>query len=221
MMEDVTGSYDNFLQYWKQQTEEELHRDGSGEQHDHVHLKIEKQSRDLYTFSIYRGRNNTEFIGSAEYDLSRENHNIVIDADTVQIQELKGVHNQKSPYVFRRCRFFSGFVEYQLPDQPEEYYRMGNLELHDQGAMVQLDYPGTTYTVELTQLVFAHKIPLMKVAIYNMPMEKVMINSKAISYAWTSPDAKRIGINIRKIVTGWTLIEEGFLSSNNLDLAKT
>ena len=123
-------------------------------------------------------------------------------------------------YKFSRCRYFSGFIEYALDDTHENYHRLGDLVIHDQGGMAGLDYNGEQYTVELTQLVFAHKIFLMKVAIYDISLDEVGINSKAISYAWACPDAKRLGINIRKLITGWTFIEEGFLSSNTMDLNK-
>jgi len=44
-------------------------------------------------------------------------------------------------------------------------------------------------------------------AIYDLPLAEVDINSKAISYTWANPEATRIGINLRKIISGWTLIE--------------
>ena len=222
---DISGRYCNFLQYWKQQTEEEIHRDNSGDTHDHINVYLSPLTDDTFKMDVYRGRLDPILIAEEKLVLSlsgntwsSEDGNIRVNADGLFIDQLEGLSRQKSPYELFKCRQFSGFIEYRLPGQEDEYYRMGNLELYDQGDLVQLDYPGATRTVELTQLVFAHRIPLMKVAIYDLPKEQVAINSKAISYAWASPDAKRIGINTREIVTGWTFIEEGFLSSNNMDL---
>ena len=91
--------------------------------------------------------------------------------------------------------------------------------MHDQGDRIQLQFPDGSlgeYTVELTQLVYGKKIAIMKLAVYDLPASKLEINSRSISYTWTNPEAKRIGINLRKIVSGWTLIEPGYLNSNNM-----
>ena len=225
--ETLVGSYDNFLQIWKEQTEDDIHRDKRGYKHDHLHLKIERTSDNDTTLklTLYKGRNNQEYIG--EVTLNSEDvgktkdHVLYIQEDgSIQLKNGLGLTNNPdgSPYLLKRCRYFSGFIEYPHPDDPDDVYRMGNLEIHDQGGMVQLDYEGIDYTIELTQLIFAHKIKLIKIAIYDLPISQVDINSKAISYAWSSPESKRLGINLRKIISGWTFIEEGFLSSNNLDL---
>jgi len=118
--------------------------------------------------------------------------------------------------VFRPCRYFSGWIQYP-PDinEPEELYSLRNLEIHDQGGYVELDVDGVDYTVELTQLIYADTLRIMKLAVYDMPLAEVDINSRSICYTWTQPDAKRLGINIRKVLSGWTLIEPGYVSSNN------
>ena len=97
------------------------------------------------------------------------------------------------------------------------------MKLHDQGDRIQFAYEdGTTgkFIVELTQLVFAKRLAIMKLGVYDEPIENIHYSSNAISYTWTNPDAKRIGINLRKMLTGWTFIEPGFVSSNNMDLDK-
>jgi len=126
-------------------------------------------------------------------------------------------------YQFQRCRFFSGWIQYPLPDIPDSTYRQANLRIHDQGDLVQLKLPNGTvenYTIELTQLVYGKTIAIMKLAVYDQAASEVAFNSRSISYTWTSPKAKRIGINLRKIVSGWTLIEPGYINSNNRDLKK-
>jgi len=223
----LLGSYDNFLQIWKEQTEEELHRDKRGYAHEHIHIKIErdKTSDDHYQVSFFKGRNNIEFLGKKQLHLNEFGSSTdclicVGEDDSISLSSGLGLidNQEEEPYRLKKCRPFSGFIEYALTDDHEEYHRKGDLEIHDQGGMAELIYEGNHFTVELTQLVFAHKIYLMKVAIYDVPMSEVGINSKAISYAWTSPKSKRLGINIRRLITGWTYIEEGFLSSNNMDL---
>lgn len=241
---DISGSYDNFLQIWKEQTEDEIHRDKSGFNHEHIHVQfINREYPHSYEVIFYRGRNNQELLSKkkitfATDSIEQDNEevitlihsngawsskdssvSIISDGTSITINGLGVYAEQKTqPYHLLKCRFFSGFIEYPIPDSLETVHRLGNLEIHDQGGMVELDYEGIDYTIELTQLVFAHKIKLMKIAIYDLPLDKVEINSKAISYAWTSPDSTRLGINIRKLISGWTFIEEGFLSSNNMDI---
>jgi len=245
---NLIGDYDNFRQYWKENTEEDMHRDDVEKKHHHLHLKIEKLENQDNSLLVqyYSGRNNAHFIDSEEWLLENIDGQLTLLIGEISIQldmSEKGVMSPDGSFVFdgtslllllahrnegdveahyefRPCRYFSGFMECSLNDDHSEYHRLGDLVLHDQGAMAELSYQGEHYTVELTQLVFAHKIFLMKVAIYDMPLSEVGINSKAISYTWSSPDAKRLGINIRKLITGWTFIEEGFLSSNTIDLNK-
>ncbi len=124
------------------------------------------------------------------------------------------------PYKLIKCRQFSGWIQYPIPEIPDSTFFMSDQQIHDQGGLLQLQLSDGTkvdYTVELTQLVYGKRISLMKLAIYDMPPEEVDWNSKSISYTWTSPEAKRIGINLRKVVSGWTLIEPEFLNANNMD----
>jgi len=117
-----------------------------------------------------------------------------------------------------RCRFFTGWIEIPYPADSEEIYRFPNLRLHDQGDKIQLLMPDGSlgaYTVELTQLVFGQSIPIMKLAVYQESSEVVTYNSRSISYTWTNPEAQRIGINLRSIISGWTLENSGLLASKN------
>lgn len=242
---DLSGSYDNFLQIWKEQTEDEIHQDKRGYEHEHIHVKFKRIENhpDQYNVSFYKGRNNQYHIidkiitfetkesktfqddaiilspTDGSWQSSDQSISIESNGSIISIKGL-GIYPEqmKEPYKLAKCRFFSGFIEYPLPGDPETVHRLGNLETHDQGGMVELNYEGVDYTVELTQLIFAHKIELMKVAIYDLPMKEVDINSKAISYTWSSPESKRLGINIRRLISGWTFIEDGFINSNNMDL---
>ncbi|MCU0341804.1 MAG: hypothetical protein MUE30_18165 [Spirosomaceae bacterium] len=121
-----------------------------------------------------------------------------------------------APFRLLRCRFFSGWIEIPDPKNIDQIYRFPNLRLHDQGGKVQLrmaDGALGKYTVELTQLVFGHSIPIVKLAVYELDSEAIEYNSYAVSYTWTNPEAQRIGINLRYITTGWTLEAAGLLAS--------
>jgi len=243
---NLDSAYDNFQQIWKQQTEDEQHRDKEPIKHDHIHMKFKSVEDVQYAYDLefYKDRNNHIFVGKKRIRFSEDdsqNWNMEIDGhgnipikingegfksengelelrgDTLFTNGLGVVSKQDvSRYRLNRCRYFSGWLQYPLSDDPDSIYWQKDLELHDQGGMVELDIDDVDYTAELTQLVFAHKIHIMKLAIYDTPISEVGINSKSISYTWTNPEAKRLGINLRKIISGWTFIEDGYLSSNNL-----
>ena len=121
------------------------------------------------------------------------------------------------PYQFLRCRYFSGWIQYPEDlNNPDELTDVRGLTLHDQGDVAGVIINGQNYCVELTQLVYAHTISIMKLAVYDESPTQLGINSRAISYTWTNPEAKRLGINLRNIISGWTYIEPGYLSSNNM-----
>jgi len=244
--EFLKGDFDNFQQYWKQNTEDAQHKDQSNDRHEHIHIKFipDEKKSDRYNVEFYTERNNQNRLGIQNWQFKNENDNWTltinedseiklsvsedgfksedglthISGDTLQISDISFLNQQtEAAYKLVRCRYFDGWLQYPMPDIPDSTYSLRNLQIHDQGGMVELDLPNVDYTAELTQLVFAHKIRIMKLAIYDVPMSEVGINSKSISYTWTNPEAKRIGINLRKIISGWTLIEEGYVNSTNLN----
>jgi hypothetical protein len=124
----------------------------------------------------------------------------------------------KENFRLLRCRFFMGWIEIPHPNDVTQIYRFPNLRLHDQGDKVQLQMPDGSlgkYTIELTQLVFGHTIFIMKLAVYELNSTDVSYNSHSVAYTWTNPDAQRIGINLRYILTGWTLENTGLGVSKN------
>lgn len=142
-----------------------------------------------------------------------------IHNDTLYLHQSDFLKQNTKPYRMMKCRFFSGWIQYPIPEIADSIYRMGNLRIHDQGGIIPLilaDGTTTDYSVELTQLVYGKQISIMKLAVYKESFDDINYNSKSISYTWTSPEAKRIGINLRKIVSGWTLIEPGYVNSNNM-----
>lgn len=220
------GHFDNFLQVWQENTADELHQVEFEVDHEHMHLQFEEvaDAANTYSVKIFEGRNNKEFKEEVRVSLqknssgywSTSDQSIVLSGDTLEVFAIGSyVVPEEEPYRLLRCRYFSGWIQYEMKSIEDSTYFQRDLVIHDQGGMAELDIDDSDYTVELTQLVYGKTISLMKVALYNMPLDEVGINSRSEVYAWTSPDAKRVGINIRKIASGWTLIEEGYVSSNN------
>ncbi len=214
------GEWDNFQQYWLENTAESKHRVETDDKHRHFSLRISEKENSSFLVALHEGRNGKHLVEEmtfSEVDLSSSDFKI--DKDTLWIGNRKQFKN-KDPYKFVRVRKFSGWIEYPMESESNGVYHQGNLEIHDQGGMVELDVEGVDYTVELTQLLFAKKLAIMKLAIYDIPMDSVGINSRSISYTWSNPDSKRIGINLRKVVSGWTFIEPGYINSDNTNFKK-
>ncbi|MEM6801040.1 MAG: hypothetical protein AAF696_06520 [Bacteroidota bacterium] len=154
------------------------------------------------------------------YILDLENEKWKFQGDSLIIKNLNQSTGWETDHLLLPCRFFSGWITYSLPEYPDSSFRLGDLRIHDQGGIIPLvleDGSPTDYSVELTQLVYGRKISIMKLAVYKENFEGIHYNSQSISYTWTNPTAKRIGINLRKVSSGWTLIEPGYVNSNNLN----
>ncbi len=216
---EFSGHYDNFLQYWLENTKTDIHRVETEENHRHLSVNIKETNSDEYSLEIREGRNGKTLVESivvTENDLTQ---NVKKIGDTIYVSNLKHFEN-KTPYKFIKTRKFSGWIEVPLEQYGDSTYRKSNLEIHDQGGMAEIDIDGVQYTAELTQLLFGKRLAIMKLAIYNMPLDRVGINSRSISYTWSNPDSKRIGINLRKVVSGWTFIEPGYINSDNTNFKK-
>ena len=233
------GGFNNFQQYWKENTEDEMHKNKSGSQHRHLHFQIKNLNENSWTISVYEGREHNVHLYDQEWKLDRdvlgigdsnfsllktdtgfcaEDESVVLENNVLRLNSkmIKDDHSN-SEYVFYKCRYFSGWIQYP-PDHenPDDLFSLRDLQIHDQGGIAEIPIDHKMYTVELTQLVFAHTIFIMKLAIYDVSIKDLDINTKSISYTWTDPDAKRIGLNLRHIISGWTYIEPGFINSNNL-----
>ncbi len=109
------------------------------------------------------------------------------------------------PHKLKKCRFFKGWIAIEKAPKSDDYYFMKHITLHDQGQKVQLiddkDGTKTKYSVELSEVIYASGIEVLKLAIYEEGKEK------APAYVWANPNAKQIGINIRTMSSGFTLVE--------------
>ncbi|WP_298477664.1 hypothetical protein [uncultured Maribacter sp.] len=210
----IIGEWDNFQQYWQENTAEKIHGIETDDKHKHLSLIVKKIENGGLSMEIREGRNGKNFIEKINLSKNQtESDDFVLKGDTLFIKGENHFKN-KDPYKFIRARKFSGWIEIPMESEPDGKYHQGNLEISDQGGMAELDVDGVDYTVELTQLIYGKKLAIMKLAVYNMPLDSVGINSRSISYTWVNPEAKRIGINLRKIISGWTFIEPGFVNQN-------
>ncbi len=214
------GHWDNFQQHWLENTETDMHRKETNDKHRHLSLTIEADASGTTNVEIREGRNGKDLVDKTTWEAISATYEVFkIDADTLWIQGNEPFSNE-DPYRFIRTRKFSGWIELPLEQFGDSIYRKGNLTIHDQGGMAEIDIHGQQYTAELTQLLFGQKLAIMKLAIYDMPIDSVGINSRSISYTWLNPEAKRTGINLRKVTSGWTYIEPGYVNSDNTKFKK-
>lgn len=110
----------------------------------------------------------------------------------------------KVHHKLKRCHFYKGWILLEKAGLKDEYHSIRNLVWHDQGKRQRLyleDDKPTKYEVELAAVVYGKDLEVLKIALYEVGV------SKAIMYSWASPGSKNIGINLRWIQTGLTLIQ--------------
>jgi hypothetical protein len=107
----------------------------------------------------------------------------------------------------RRCRTYQGWAALKVADTGEDqrdYEGFFGLRLHDQGQVIPLVTKGgqrTKYSLQLAHLVQqSSKVPVMVLKVFEEGKEQ------AIAYAWASPGSERIGLNLRWIQAGLTLV---------------
>ena len=214
------GHWDNFQQYWLENTATDMHRVETNDKHRHLSMTIAAGENGDFMLELREGRNGKHLVENrrlTQNDFSGPEFRM--DGDTLFVSG-EGHFKNKDPYKFIRTRKFSGWIEVPVTQYQDSIYRKANLEIHDQGGMAELQVDGIQYTAELTQLLFGQKLAIMKLAIYDMPLDSVQINSRSISYTWLNPEAKRTGINLRKVTSGWTLLEPGYINSDNTRFGK-
>ncbi len=113
-------------------------------------------------------------------------------------------HKGKIHHKLKRCHFYKGWLLLQKAGFDNEFHSMRNLLWHDQGKRQRLyteEGKATKYEVELANVVYGKDLEILKLAIYEVGV------SKAIMYTWASPLSKNIGINLRWIQAGLTLLK--------------
>lgn len=85
----------------------------------------------------------------------------------------------------------------------DDYVFVSDINAHDQGTMISIldDGAPTGYAVELVQLTYQNsRIAVLKLGVVDET------TGETLSYSWAEPGAKRIGINLRWIQTGFTKV---------------
>jgi CpeT/CpcT family (DUF1001) len=121
-------------------------------------------------------------------------------------------HKAKIAHKLMKCRPFKGWIAIRKDSTEDKFEFVGNLRLHDQGWRMRVVKPNgtvTPYTVELSQVIYEKSINVLKLAIYEEG------NTKALSYTWANPEAERIGINLRWIQVGLTMVKETLKNGGN------
>ncbi len=111
-----------------------------------------------------------------------------------------GIHHK-----LNRCRYFDGWAALRIAetgDDQKDYLGFMKLRMHDQGQFLRMTKPDgetTKYRLQLAQLVQqGSKVPVMVLKIFEDGKDQ------AVSYAWTEPESKRIGLNLRWFQSGFT-----------------
>lgn len=92
------------------------------------------------------------------------------------------------------------FSDAQLDEEDDNWAWVGNLRWDSAGTRVPVVVDGrdTGYEVELAQVVYGEKVPVLKLAVYRTGVER------ALAYTWAAPGSPRIGINLRWLQAGLT-----------------
>ena len=114
-----------------------------------------------------------------------------------------------SPAILKRCKFYKGWAAIKKEDadstSKSKYTGYRGLVLHNQGQRTKLaDKDGVVadYEVSLSQLTYAaSNTHVLKLGVHNKG------EKKTVCYIWGEPDAYRLGLNIKWIQTGFTLLE--------------
>ena len=109
----------------------------------------------------------------------------------------------------RAARRFSGYVA--LETSPGKYRYGVNISAWDVGQIVPLSFEGedSGYAIEIAYCVFAESglvDPVLKLAIHkrNFTHDGLVV---PVAYSWTQPDATQIGLNLRYLQAGFTLVK--------------
>lgn len=90
------------------------------------------------------------------------------------------------------------FSKEQLDDDGWVFIK--DLQWNSGGSRVPIVVDGvdTGYEVELAQVAYGDRIPVLKLAVYQQGVEM------ALAYTWAEPGSRRIGINLRWMQAGLT-----------------
>jgi len=109
-------------------------------------------------------------------------------------------HKGNVPSKLKRCRLFTGWTVLQKQKDTEDYAVQRDIRIHDQGGRFEFGHAEKTYVVELAQLIQqSRQTHVFTLKLYEKG------NDRAFAYTWVSPEARRVGINLRWIQAGFKL----------------
>ena len=69
----LVGDFNNFQQFWLENTEDELHREKVNQKHEHIHLKIKSTSvESSFDLEMYTGRKNDQLLGKKTINFAQD-----------------------------------------------------------------------------------------------------------------------------------------------------
>lgn len=233
------GRFTSFAQAWQERAPLAVHRVHAATPHPLVEIETALDADGRLSVVLREGRHAPRVVAEetwlqdadgAWFSVTGSVADAQRDGDGWTLQIDRGELAHPEPYRLARARPFRGWVE--LPDRGGEasergtdqtYRRVSGLALHDGGGLASLpdDDPAAPLTVELAQLVYAKTLPILKLAVYRRPAEEVAWDTDADAYAWTSPGATRAGLNLRSLVTGWTLDDDALPNSDDAGVPRS
>ena len=93
-----------------------------------------------------------------------------------------------------------GYFKNQTLEDNTLWVRVADLSWSSGGTRVPVVVDGvdTGYEIELAEVVYGKKVPVLKLAVYHQDTER------ALAYTWSAPGSQRIGINLRWLQAGLT-----------------
>jgi len=217
----LVGHYDNY-QFFKK------------ENASHYHIQVDSASANDYKLElkISSGQNKKQLLSSQKFDIKKnrkgyfelhapdremsriKNTNtgfestdgfIKLSNDTLTLNHLAG-NKVNKPIKAIKSRYFSGWFQIKDLEKPEKNLLVENLELHDQGDQLDLNFGDKNYMLKLSNDKAHTDSKRLMLSVYDIPSDSTTINTKPISQSWTSPNANKIGINMSEITSEWTLV---------------
>ena len=224
----INGEYNNHQQYWMEKSI------NAQKKHDHFHIQFDtiEGNKNARIMKIFHEKENSKPIASQTLEIKKNEKGILelildgknnstlsktsngfksedgflqLSGDTLRLSQIAGIGNP-SPFIFIKCRYFSGSLEYSSPSKPDSLISLKNLKLHDQGDKTKFYIDKKEHTIQLSQISSDNKKSRMNMAIYKLPMDSLSSGSTPLSESWTSPKATQIGLHTKNLKSEWSLV---------------
>lgn len=229
-IKQLAGHYDNYRQFWGEQTVE-FGKEKVQDHHEHYQIHVDSIAGNskAMKMKIFKGRNSKMVADSMLLEIRKNkigNHELLatgrevstiiktktgfrtedgflrVSRDTLFIDQLSNA-KKANPYLFLKKRNFTGWVRQSSIDENTISHNYKDLEIHDQGGRTQVNINGKAHTFELAHMVNADKKEVMKLTIYASSKDSITVNSKIIAQSITNPKSKIIGTTTGALTTEW------------------